>query len=71
MFAHVHDGMCAEFFAQPDVKGEVVVRRHEVRGMVGFGGVDVVTARRLQTDNNVAETQNRQFEARFRNGCVG
>ena len=48
---------------QPEVKGEVVVRRHEVGGVVGVGRVDVVAARGLQADHGIAEAVQRQGEA--------
>ncbi len=62
VLAHVHDRLGTVDVPQPDIEGEVVVRRHEVGGMVGVGRVDVVAARRLQADDHVAIGQNRKLE---------
>ncbi len=63
VLAHVDDGMRAPVVAQPDVEGEIVVRRDEIGGVVGVGRVDVVAAGRLQADDGIAETVDRQLEA--------
>ena len=58
----MHDGVRAPVVAQPEVEGEVVVRRDEVGRMVGFGRVDVVAARGLQADDGIAETVDAEGE---------
>ena len=66
MLAHVHDGICTEIAPKPSVERQVVVRRNEVRRMVGIGRVDVVASRWLHTDHNTPVTQDREFESLFR-----
>ena len=55
VLAEMDDGLGAERLAQPEVEGEVAVRRDEVGAVVGLGRVDVVAARRLDAENDVAE----------------
>ena len=47
---------------QPGVERQVVVRRHEVRVMITLDRVDVVAARRLQPDDDVAEPERGERE---------
>ena len=63
VLAEMDDRMRAEEVAQPEVEGEVAVRRGEVRRVVGRVGVDVVAARRLQADHHLPHGQDRQGEA--------
>ncbi len=63
VLAEVDDGMGAEAVAQPEVEGEVAVRRGQVRRVVGRVRVDVVAARGLQADHDVAEQQDGEGEA--------
>ena len=60
VFSHMDNRIRPPMFAQPDVEGQIVMRRDQVGGMVGFGRVDVIAARRLQADDRVAETVDRQ-----------
>ncbi len=55
VLAEMDDGLGAEFLAQPQIEGEVAVRRDEVGAVVGLGRVDVVAARRLDAEDDVAE----------------
>ena len=64
VLAHMDDGMGAIFLAQVGVEGEIAMRRHEVRRMVGFLRIDIVAARRLDADQRFAEARQRQGEAR-------
>jgi hypothetical protein len=60
VLAHVDDRIHAKAFAQPDIERQVVMRRHEIRVVVGFLRVDVVAARRLDADHHIAKTVQRQ-----------
>ena len=75
MLAHMHNRMSAKGVTQPEIEGQVIVRWHQIGGMVGLGRVDVIAARRLQGDNGIAEFQNREFEpvrwACLRRGYLG
>ncbi len=57
VLAHLHDGVGAKVIGEPGVKGEIAVRRHEIGRVVARSRVDVVAARRLQTDCHLAETE--------------
>ena len=63
VLAHVHHRMGVEAHAQPGIEGEVAVRRRQVGVVVGLLGVDVVAPRRLDRDDHVAETHDREREA--------
>ncbi len=63
VLAEMDDRMRAEAVAQPEVEGEVAVRRREVRRVVGGVGVDVVAAGGLQADDHPAHGQEREGEA--------
>ncbi|MNT92670.1 hypothetical protein D3C72_2339910 [compost metagenome] len=52
--------MGVELPAQIGVEGEITVRRHEIRRMIGFLRVDIVAARRLDADHDIAEARQRQ-----------
>jgi hypothetical protein len=54
--------MGTEDMAQPEVKGEITMRRHQSRVMVGGFGIDVVAPRRLDGDGGVAMEHYRQME---------
>ena len=62
MLAQMDDRVRAELVPQPEIEGEVAVRRVEVGRVVGGGRVDVVAARRLEADHHVAQRQQRQRE---------
>ena len=62
MLAVVDDGVGAELVAQPEIEGEVGVRRHEVGVVVGGGRVDLVAAGGLEADDDVAEAVEREAE---------
>ena len=65
VLAHMDDGVRAEPFPQPGVEGEVVVRRHQGWIVIAGDRVDVVAARRLQRDRDIAaaESGNRERSA--------
>ena len=69
MLAHLDDGVGAEGVAEPEVEGEVAVRRHEVGGVVGLRRVDVVAAGGLEAHDDVPEPVDRQREARAPSGA--
>ncbi len=58
----MHHGVDAECLAQPDVKREIVVRRDEIRVVIGRLGIDVVAARGLNADNRIAEARHGEAE---------
>ena len=66
MLAHVDERVGAELFAQPEIEGEIAVRRDEVGVVVARLRVDVVAARRLDADRDVAEAMRGKDEARRR-----
>ncbi len=57
VLAHMDHGVGVKTPPEPGVKGEIVVRRHQVRVVVAGLGIDVVPARRLQADGCVPETE--------------
>ena len=63
VLAQMHDGMQPELMTQPEIEGQIAVRGHEIRRVVGALRVDVVAARRLKPDHQMAEWQDRQDEA--------
>ena len=62
VLAHVDDRVRAELLAQPGVEREIAVRRRQVRGVVAGARVDVIAARRLNPDHDVAERQDGKSE---------
>jgi len=62
VLAHVDHRMGVELPAQIGVEGEIAVRRHEVRRMIGLLRLDIVAARRLDADHDIAEARQRQGE---------
>ena len=62
MLAIVDDGMGTEDMAQPKIGGEIAVGRHKRRVVIGGLRIDVVAARRLNADDDIAEWQKRQME---------
>ncbi len=64
VFAEMDDRVRVERLAQPGVEGKIAVRRRQVGIMVAFGGVDVVSARRLDRDDDISKLQDRQNEVR-------
>ncbi len=65
MLAHMDDGMGIEGPAQPGICREITVRRHQIGIMVAARRIDVVAARRLYRDDDIAEAMDRQHEAAF------
>jgi hypothetical protein len=65
VLAHVDDCMGAKTFAQPGIEREVAMRRHQVRRVVACLRIDVVAARRLDADDHIAKTQQRQAKCAF------
>ena len=60
MLAHMHNCVRAPVMAQPEIERQIVVRRHQIRGVVGVGGINVIAARRLQRDDGVSIRMHRQ-----------
>ena len=54
MFAIVDNGVSGEVVAQPEISGQVMMRRHERRIMVSGFGVNAISTRRLNADGDVA-----------------
>ena len=63
VLAGVDDGVHVLDGAQPRVEREVAVRRHQVRVVIGRLRVDVVAARGLQADDDVAAGEQGQGES--------
>ncbi len=59
VFAHVHDRMSTHVVSEPEVESEVIVRWHKVGRMIRLRRIDVVAARRLDTDDDVSKTMDR------------
>ena len=62
VLADMDDRVGAEALAEPRVEGEIVVRRHEVGVVIGRLGIDVVAARRLDADDDIAEAMDGEME---------
>ena len=62
VLAVVDEGMGAEFVAQPEIGGEIGVRRHEDGIVVAGGFVQMVAAGGLQQDGDVAEEEDGEVE---------
>ena len=62
MLAKMHNGMGIERVAQPGIKGEIAMRRHQIGVVIAGQRIDVITARRLNTDDHIAKTMDRQNE---------
>ena len=63
VLAHVDHGMGAEALAQPSVEGEIAMRRRQIRVVIARGRIDVVAARRLDADDQIAERQHGERES--------
>ena len=63
VLAKMDDRMRAEAVAQPEVEGEIAVRRRQVRRVIGGVGVDVVAAGGLQAHDHPPHGQEREGEA--------
>src|SRR5215218_6505034 len=59
----MHDGVQVEFMPEPKIEREIMMRRHQIGIVIGALGIDVVTARRLHADDDIAEAV--QAEAEF------
>ena len=62
VFAHMDQRLGAPDLADPDVEGQVIVRRGQVGGVVGFLRVDIVAARGLDADHDIAMRVEGEFE---------
>ena len=62
VLAVVDDRMGAEHLSQPDVEGEIAMRRHQGGIVIGALRIDVVAARRLDGDRDMPMEANRQPE---------
>jgi len=51
----MHDGADAEVVAQPQIKRQIVMRRHQIGVVIAALWIDVVAARRLDADRDVPE----------------
>ena len=58
--------MGIEFEPKPEIECDVVVRRHQIGAVISFFGIKVVAPSRLDSDNEVAMTGERQREAAVR-----
>src|SRR4051812_33211500 len=63
VLTEMHDRMQVEFAPKPEIECEIVMRRHQVGIVIAVLGVNIVAARRLHADDNVAEAM--QAEAEF------
>ena len=66
VLAQLDDCMGIEFEPKPEIECDVVVRRHEIGAVISFFGIKVVAPRRLDSDNEVAMTGERQRESAVR-----
>ncbi len=71
VFPEVNDRLRPKRDPEPGVKGKIVMRRNEIRGVIGGLWVDVVAAGRLHTQNDVSVAQDRQGERPVNNERVG
>ena len=58
----MHHGMHPEHLAKPDIEREIIVRRHQIGRVVGRLWIDVVSARRLDADNQIAIAAKREMK---------
>ena len=59
MLAHMHQRVRAKRVAQPEIEGQIVVRRDQIGRMIGVSRVDVIAPCGLHPDDDVAVFQNR------------
>src|ERR1700733_9572876 len=71
MLAIVDDGLGTEMLAQPDVSGQVEMRRNECWVVVGGFRIDAIAARRLDADHYIAALDKCQLESAISEGRVG
>ena len=62
VLADEHHGMSVEHLPDPGVKGQIGVRRDQIRVVIGRLRVNVVAARRLDPDGDIPEPVQRQPE---------
>ena len=55
VLAEMDDRVDVKGAPDPEVKGEIVVRRHQIRVVIAALGIDVVAARQLHADKHVAK----------------
>ena len=63
VLAQVDNHMAPELLPKPDIECQVIVRRWQVGRMVGFIGINIVAAGRLNPRGQFAVTVNRQRES--------
>ena len=66
VLAEMDDGVGGERSAEPGVEGQIMVRRDEIRIVVGGLRVDVVAPRRLDADDGIAEPMGGDAEGAVR-----
>lgn len=71
VLADMNHRLRAEVLRQPDVEGEIGVRRRQGRIVIAGLGIDVVAARGLHGDGEIAETVDRQAECAVPHEGVG
>ena len=57
MLSHMDHRMGRKFTAQPSIKSEIAVGRHQVRAVIAGGGIYVIATRWLQTHGHLAEAK--------------
>ena len=62
MFAEMNHGVGAEGLPYPSVKGNISMRRHEVRVVIAGDGINVVAPRRLDAEGDMAKPLKGQME---------
>ena len=55
MLAHVHERVGGKFLAEPEVEGEIGMRRDEIGIVIAGLWIDAVATRRLNADRDIAE----------------
>ena len=60
VFAEMDHRMGVIGFPQPGIEGDIAMRRDQVGIVIAFRRVDVVTARRLDRDHDIAEFEDRE-----------
>src|SRR6185312_8382613 len=63
VLAEMDDGMHPRRVAEPGIEGEIAMRRRQIRRVIRGFGVDVVAARRLDRDDDIAAAYRRNGES--------
>ena len=58
MLAHMYSCLCLLVMANPEIEGQIVMRRDKIGRMIGFHRINIIPARRLQAQSDLAEAQN-------------